>query len=252
MAAGFGMFRIFEEEPSELTITEFIALISLGYLVVSGAFNVGYFNQVPGHFVELFSLQDLFATNLPVLQYIFTVFFLYSVCVVITFWQLNRAVDWLAEKMKALSSIMFSDSILEKLIMLLFILLVYLIAAIVGLSKIKSFALLMLPPFLFHGAMTYLYFAAWRSGSVRYRSLLYVALLNLVMFSYTSGGNWVEAAIADQGDLQSFQTKDGNCFDRKLMRAAGGGVLLYNPSMKQFEIRARDDFRSIFPSLGCL
>lgn len=76
--------------------------------------------------------------------------------------------------------------------------------------------------------------------------------LNMWTFSYVSGSKWVQSEISDNKDLQSFQMKDGLCLDRKLMRSAGGGLLLYNPGLKQFEIRSRDDFKTIYPSLGCI
>ncbi|UVO38093.1 hypothetical protein KUL72_06870 [Bradyrhizobium arachidis] len=245
------MFKIFEEEPDELTITEAIAVASFTYLLISSAFNTGYFNTVPGHFVELFTLQDLFALTLPVIEYIFGVFILYSVVSILSFWSIQEAWGVLSSNFEKIVAVLFSDALQFKLGMIFIIAVSFVLNGIVGLTGTSSFALLVVPTIFINGLLAYIYVVAWRTGHVRYRTALWIVALNGWMLAYTSGKSWLKSEIADLSDVQSFVTKDGTCIDRKLLRSAGGGLLLYNPGLKQFEIRGRDDFKTVYPLKTC-
>ncbi|QOG21368.1 hypothetical protein [Bradyrhizobium sp. SEMIA] len=245
------MFKIFEEEPAELTITEAIAAASFGYLLISSAFNTGYFNNVPGHFVQLFTLQDLFALTLPVIEYVFGVFILYSLISILSFWSIHEAWNVLSGNFERVVDVLFSDALQFKLGMLFIIAISMVLTSIVSIIGISTFAALVLPSIFINGLLAYIYVVAWRTGHVRYRTALWIVALNAWMIAYASGSSWLKSEVADLSDVQSFITKDGTCIDRKLLRAAGGGLLLYNPGLKQFEIRSRDDFKTLYPLRTC-
>src|SRR4051812_16194361 len=57
--------------PLPLSIGEMIGAATVLYASSIAAFNAGYFYALKGHFLELFSLTDLVAINLAIVQYFF-------------------------------------------------------------------------------------------------------------------------------------------------------------------------------------
>src|SRR5688572_7959145 len=58
---------------------EILTVLTLLYVCTIASFNAAYFANVPGSFVEFFSLTDLIQTNIPIIQYFFSVFIAYGV-----------------------------------------------------------------------------------------------------------------------------------------------------------------------------
>ena len=65
------------EQPFDFSITEWLAIVSTLYLLCIATFGAGYFDKVPGKFIELFSFSDLIGSNIPVLQFFLSMFFAY-------------------------------------------------------------------------------------------------------------------------------------------------------------------------------
>jgi hypothetical protein len=55
-----------------ISIGETLTVLTLLYVSTIAAFNAAYFANVPGNFAEFFSLTDLIQTNIPILQYFFS------------------------------------------------------------------------------------------------------------------------------------------------------------------------------------
>ena len=114
----------------ELSIGEWIALLTVVYIVCVATFNAGYFSIIPSRFDLIFSFADLVGTNISVLQYFFSIF--------TTACSIHFAINWLVRPMlrKLVPRIesfivsSFSDSLLLYLICL-FLILLFLLARIV-------------------------------------------------------------------------------------------------------------------------
>jgi hypothetical protein len=65
-----------------ISLAESLTVAGLLYVCTIAAFNAGYFANVPGNFVEFFSLTDLIQTNIQMVEYFAVVAILY--CVIAT------------------------------------------------------------------------------------------------------------------------------------------------------------------------
>src|SRR4051812_42317970 len=61
-----------------ISLAEILAAASLIYVCATAAFNAGYFSEIRGNFVQLFTFTDIIGTNIPIIQYFFGVVTVYG------------------------------------------------------------------------------------------------------------------------------------------------------------------------------
>jgi hypothetical protein len=236
-------------------IGETLTVLTVLYVCTIAAFNAAYFANVPGNFVEFFSLSDLVQTNIPIIQYFFSVaLFYFLVAILISFIHGVTGFD-LREKIRDVTEPLILKYHLEApkfwLVYGVFLLAFWLVDGVFHALNITSFSVLMLPTFVFQGVLLYFFWVGYKFELLPAKNLIGASLIALFVSSNNAGHAWIRSQIAEPTHIQAIQDKDGLCLDRNILRSSSSGLLLYNPSLKQFEFRNKDNVKSIYQGPGC-
>lgn len=237
--------------PNRVSLGEALTVLSLLYVCSISAFNAGYFSKIPGHFTELFTFADLVGTNIQILQYFIAALTIFCTIsffggLLLAFLKLN--VSAAAERFALRHHI---DPILFLIAFLVLWLCVMTMFAFLDYFKITTFTLLVLPEFIFQGVLIFYFWVGYKYHHGSFRTVLFPALIGLVMFSTASGRAWLKSETAGKEGVQSLIIQDNICIDRKILRASSNGFLLYNPTMAEFEFRSKDTIKTIFQRRSC-
>lgn len=237
--------------PANWSITEWIAIVSLFYILCITLFAAGYFSSLPGNFIELFSLADLIGSNIPVLQYFLSVFFAYCLLwyalgwLIVPWWGSNK------DRIEHNLSIAFGETTLLYLVSGLLVLGFILASAIVEMFEQAPLTLRLLPHLIFHGLFIYLYFAGYKYDVVSLRTLGIVIAISIVTLPYSIGRVWSTYDRAVPTGAHAIYLENGLCQQRKILRTGASGYLFYNPALKSFEFRPKEQIKAIYESSQC-
>lgn len=239
-----------------VSLGESLTVLTLIYLCTVTAFNAAYFAAVPGSFVEFFTITDLIQTDLPVIQYFISLFLFYtSVGVLISYMSGMTGVN-VRERLRDLFEPLIIKHHIEGTrfwtVYGIAVAAFYLVYGIINSLGVTSFTALMLPTFIFQGALLYFFWVGYKFELIDATSLAKATLIGVFMCSYNAGSEWLKSQIADPSHVQAIQDKDGNCADRNILRVSSSGILIYNPSLKQFEFRNKDMIKTVFQTRGCV
>jgi|HubBroStandDraft_6_1064221.scaffolds.fasta_scaffold392962_1 hypothetical protein len=239
------------DQPSRISLAELLTSGTLAYACSIAAFNAGYFADIPGRFVDLFTFSDLVGVNIPIIQYFVSVSSVYFVMSIISQMFLSglrqRSKDW-AE------TFALQHHYDRKLFWAAYLVLLGVVMIMTSLANgfaPFSFTAQILPGFIFSGVLFYFYWVGYKFDIVPTKVLVTACAIGIFYFSYTSGGAWLKSDMRSTEGLQTIMMQDGSCIDRKILRSSGNGLLLFNPLDKQFEFRNKDFFRTIFEKTGC-
>ena len=241
----------FWNTPNRISLGEVLTVLSLLYVCSISAFNAGYFSRIPGHFTELFSFADLVGTNIQILQYFisaFSIFCMFSFFGGIFLAALNINISAAAERVALRYHINAFLFLAAFLVLWFFVMAMF---AFLDYFKITTFTILVVPEFIFQGVLIFYFWVGYKYNHGSFRSVLFPALIGLVMFSTASGRAWLKSEIAEANGIQSLFLQDGVCIDRKILRASSKWLLLYNPSMEEFEFRSKDSIKTVFQRRSC-
>jgi hypothetical protein len=239
---------------SRISLGEVIAFLTALYFCTIASFNAGYFSAVHGNFVQLFTFTDLIAINIPILQYFIVLFFVYAV--VSTYVSiLERFFEGSSMKIrKEIESFTlkhyYSNAAYWTAYGIL-LALVWVGGLFLEALGVRNFTVVMLPVFVFQTCFIYFFWVGYKFDIVNARSLVTAALLSLLIFSNNAGYAWLRSEISSQDEIQAFINDKDVCLERVILRNSGAGLLLYNPTMKQFEFRNKDSIKTIFQGRGC-
>jgi hypothetical protein len=117
---------------------------------------------------------------------------------------------------------------------------------------VTTFSVVMIPTIIFQGVLLYFFWVGYKFQMMPVKTLVTASLISLFASSYNAGHAWIKSQIAAPGQVQTIQDKDGLCLERNILRSSSSGLLLYNSSMKQFEFRSKDGFKTIYNGRGCV
>jgi len=239
-----------------ISLGEALTVITLLYVCTIAAFNAAYFANVPGNFVEFFSLTDLIQTNIPIIQYFLAVAFLYiMIAVAISFFAGITGFD-LRDAIRDVTEPLVIKYHLDNRGFwigygILFLAFQFADGMLRGFG-VTTFSVVMIPTIIFQGVLLYFFWVGYKFEMIPIKTLVTAALLSLFTSSYNAGHAWIKSQIAAPGQVQTIQDKDGLCLERNILRSSSSGLLLYNSSMKQFEFRSKDGFKTIYNGHGCV
>ncbi|GLH80622.1 hypothetical protein SSBR45G_55310 [Bradyrhizobium sp. SSBR45G] len=235
---------------------EVLTVLTLLYVGTIAAFNAAYFASIPGSFVEFFSLTDLIQTNLPIIQYFVSLFITYTVIgTAVNFVSAMTEVDFRQKARDLIEPIMIKYHLEGQRFWIALVIAIaayWIFDGIFQITGVTYFTALMLPTFIFQGALLYFFWVGYKYKLLPARQLALGAFVGLFVCSNNAGYAWLKSQIADPSHIQAIQDKDGNCLDRNILRNSGSGILLYNPSMTQYEFRNKDSIKTIFQKQGCV
>ncbi|UWU83148.1 hypothetical protein N2605_26865 [Bradyrhizobium yuanmingense] len=235
---------------------EMLTLLTLLYVCTIAAFNAAYFRNIPGNFVEFFSLTDLIQTNLPMIQYFFGLFIAYTIMwTIVSFLADVFGYDLRQRAKDILEPIVLEYHLQGKKFWIAYLIalcLFWVVDSVLGAINAVDFAILMIPTIIFQAVLLYFFWVGYKFAILPARQLAIAAFVGLFVFSNNAGHAWIKSQIAEPSHLQAIQDKEGNCLDRNILRNSGSGVLLYNPSMQQYEFRNKDSIKTIFQKQGCV
>jgi hypothetical protein len=236
-----------------VSIAEGIGLITLSYLVSITAFNAGYFLELKGRFVELFSATDLVSINIPILQYFLSVYstYMFIVIVMALFTNLDKMPSDMT-KIDAMIIRLFESGQRGLRWVIVALLVAGVITFIVSKSFSANFTIEMAPTIVLQLASFYFLWTLYRRGKIALKHLSSGFVVGALFFSYLSGQAWAKHAIIDLNARQAFQMSDGQCLERILLRTNSAGYLLYSTDLRQLEFRNKDQVKTIFDRRGCL
>lgn len=239
-----------------ISLGEALTVLTLLYVCTIAAFNAAYFSNVPGNFVEFFSLSDLIQSNIPIIQYF--------LIVAATYLMIGVAVSFVAgitglDLREAIRE--FTEPLVIKYHLddrrfwiaygILFVLF-HLADGILRSTGVTTFFVVMIPTIVFQGVLLYFFWVGYKFQIIPVKTLATASLISLFASSYNAGHAWVKSQIAAPGQIQTIQERDGLCFERNILRISSSGLLLYDPSMKQYEFRSKDSFKTIYNGHGCI
>jgi hypothetical protein len=235
---------------------EILTVLTLLYICTITAFNAAYFANVPGSFVEFFSLTDLIQTNLPIIQYFFQLFLAYTLIATLFGFIAGITEFDIRETMRNfIEPKIVTYHIEGHRFWVAFVvggMLFWSIDALFRATGVTHFTLLMLPTFIFQGVLLYFFWIGYKYEMIPARQLAFAAFIALFVCSNNAGHAWIKNQIAEPSHIQAIQDKEGNCFDRNILRNSSSGLLLHNPSLKQFEFRNKDSIKTVFQNRGCV
>ncbi|MHC2433887.1 hypothetical protein [Bradyrhizobium sp. USDA 4451] len=235
---------------------EILTVLTLLYVCTITAFNAAYFANVPGNFVEFFSLTDLIQTNLPIIQYFFQVFITYTLVASFFGFVCGMAgVDIPGTVRNFLEPFIVDSHIQPRkfwLSVTTAIVLFWIYVGVMDAMHVTNFTARMIPTFIFQAVLLYAFWVGFKYSLVPARQLAGAAFIALFVCSNNAGHAWIKSQIADPTHIQAIQDKEGNCHDRNILRNSSSGLLLHNPSLNQFEFRSKDTIKTIFQNRGCV
>ncbi len=236
-------------EPFRVGLTEALGALSALYIICIASFNAGYFERLKGQFIQLFSFADLIGSNIAILQYIFVVFFFYSLLAIYIAILPGDAAGslrrWAVRTWDGVDNWKLRYQIM------------FVIVGFAGPALLASmledvnFSLALLPTGVIQGVFLLSLWTGYKNGTTELKRFLIWSTVTAATFSYTSGRLWVASEISDPKGQQSIMMTNGSCLDRRILRTNSSGYLLYNFSMKQAEFRNKDDVRTVFQSRAC-
>lgn len=239
-----------------ISLGEALTVLTLLYVCTIAAFNAAYFANIPGNFVEFFSLTDLIQTNIPIIQYFFILALIYLMIGVaisffagVTGFDLRHAIRDVTEPL--VIKYHLDDRGFWIAYGILFIAFHLADGLLRGLG-VTTFFLTMLPTIVFQWALLYFFWVGYKFEMIPIKTLASASLFSLFAFSYGAGHAWIRSQTAAPGQVQTIQDKDGLCLERNILRSSSSGLLLYHPQMKQFEFRSKDSFKTIYDGRGCV
>lgn len=239
-----------------ISLGEALTVATLLYGCTIAAFNAAYFANVPGSFVEFFSLTDLIQTNIPIIQYFISLTLFYLIFgVVISFISGVTGFD-VRQAVKDLVEPLVIDYHLNGrrfwVTYAILVLLFYLTDGLLQRFGVTDFTVVMLPTIFFQGILLYFFWVGYKFRILPAKMLAIASLIALFVSSHNAGNAWIKSQIASPSKVQTIQDKDGLCIERTIMRSSSSGLLLYSLSMKQFEFRSKDGFKTIYDGRGCI
>ena len=245
-----------EEAVQRVNGIEVAGLIGLCYVCAVGAFNAGYFVNVTGRFVELFSFSDVLGANIALVQYVFLVASTW--CMLSIAWTAltyHFPFNWtesIRYKVESFISSVHSDLGLFLLAFVGFVGVLMVALALSTLTNHRFLVVDLLPVALFNGGLLYVTWRGFKAGYVSIGNLVVASVLGVLFFSFEAGKIWLRFDINTAAGVQSIFTKDNTCLDRKILRTSSNGLLLYNPSFKSFEFRSKEDLKVIYDRASCV
>jgi hypothetical protein len=234
---------------------EILTVLTLLYICTITAFNAAYFTEVPGSFVEFFSLTDLIQTNLPIIQYFVSLFITYLlIATALDYFASMTGTDLRVKLRDIAEPVMIKYHVEGRrywLALGIAIIIFWTVDAVFRATGVTDFTLLMSPTFVFQGVLLYFFWVGYKYELMPARQLAFGAFIALFVCSNNAGHAWIKNQIAEPTHVQAIQDKDGNCHDRNLLRSSNNGLLLYNPSLRQFEFRNKDSIKTIYQNRGC-
>jgi hypothetical protein len=239
-----------------ISLGELLTVLALLYVCTIAAFNAAYFANVPGNFVEFFSLTDLIQTNIPMIQYFIIVALCYfMIAIVIAFVAGMTGFDFKEAIRDITEPLVIKFHLDDRRFWIAYGILFIAFHLADGMFRgfrITAFSVVMIPTVIFQGALLYFFWVGYKYKMMPVKTLVVASLLSLFTSSYNAGDAWIRNQIAAPGRVQTIQDKDGQCLERNILRNSSSGLLLYNPSMKQFEFRSKYGFKTIYDGRGCV
>lgn len=239
-----------------ISLGEALTVLTLLYVCTIAAFNAAYFANVPGNFVEFFSLTDLVQTNIPVIQYFFVLALFYlMIGLFISFLAGITGFDFRSAIRDITEPLVIKFHLDDRGFWIAYgisVVAFYLANVVIGAVGVTTFFLAMLPTIIFQWALLYFFWVGYKFEMIPVKTLVSASLFSLFASSYGAGHAWLRSQIAAPGQVQTIQDKDGQCLERNILRSSSSGLLLYHPSMKQFEFRSKDSFKTIYDGHGCV
>jgi hypothetical protein len=245
----------FEKAIRRISGIEIAGLVGLCYICCVGSFNAGYFVHVSGRFVELFSFSDVLGANIALVQYIFLV--VSTWCTFSIAWTTltyHFRFEWAKRVRDSVESFVLSvnaDFGRYLFAFGVFLLVLFLAFALSSMTNHRFLAVDLFPMALFQGGILYVAWRGFKAGYVSVQNLAIALVLGILFFSYEAGKVWLKFDINNPAGVQSVFTKEDRCLDRKILRTSSNGLLLYNPFLKSFEFRNKDDIKVIYDRRGC-
>jgi hypothetical protein len=234
-----------------ISLGEALAATTIAYVIAVASFNAGYFDNVPSRFVELFAFSDLVNANVPILQYIISIYSTYcafSFVFAVPKHFLSRAAD------KVFSFKPLSDWSLDaiSLIGIAFMSAGAIITTIYCNSiNNKVFTIEFLPWAILFWFLFDVAWSNYRLDKISQKSFLIQVAVNAIFFCHISGRMWLKYETRNSDGVQAIYLQSGECLNRKLLRSTSNGLLLYSFDLKQFEFRDRGSIRTIYGTSGC-
>lgn len=234
-----------------LSLGEFVTASTFLYVICVAAFNAGYYSQIEGRFIEVFSFADMLGANVPILQYFLSVYTIYGILMLTLGWATAKYGPTVRRHLE-LHLLLTHHSWRMFYVGLVFLLGIFilLLSLVAGLPY-HSFTLEIFPYAVFQGALFYFCWVGYQADMVDARAVLFAFVLTALYFSENTGRLWLRSEITS-GVTQSFLLADNQCLERILLRSTGNGFLLFDPSTKQFEYRDRGTIKTISGKNVCV
>jgi len=236
--------------PFNLGVSEAATAVTVLYFGCVASFNAGYFSRVEGRFVELFSFTDLVGSNIAIFEYVFWVFTIYCMLSIIGLFFI-RPIERLRTYFQNHVRKQQSDLALTFLFFMSIFIIVILGLLAVHLTENTYFSIELAIYAFFQITTFYTLWTGYNLDFVGTRTLAFGLVAGLISFSHISGNLWLKYEIATPAGIQSLVLQDGLCLNRKVLRSGTNGLLLYNFSLKEFELRSRDSIKAIFQKSTC-
>jgi hypothetical protein len=234
-----------------LSVGEGLALLSLTYAVCVVSFNAGYFSHVPGRYEELFTFTDLFGTNIPVFEFLFSVFTAYLTIWFLTGWLIVPFWGKIRDRVDQLLLLHHRDTILFFAGFAILLAIFFLAKLIINQWPDAPLDVQLAPNVIFQAVLIYLFWLGYKDALFSFRTVAWVITIALLVLSHDFGRKWLRAEIRNPAPIQALQLVNGHCVDRKILRTTSFGFLLFDPTLKQFELRSKDQVKVIYQSRGC-
>jgi hypothetical protein len=227
-----------------LSLGEFVTGSTLLYVICVAAFNAGYYSQVDGRFIEVFSFAEMLGANVPILQYFLSIYGIYGILTLPLAWATAKYGPTVKRHIELHMLLThYSWRLFYAGFVFLFCAFILLNALIADLPY-HSFTLEILPYAVFQGVLFYFYWVGYQADIVAARTVLFMFVLTVVYFAQNTGRVWLKSEITS-GATQSFLLVDSQCLERILLRSTSNGFLLFDPSTKQFEYRDHGTIKMI-------
>jgi hypothetical protein len=204
------------EQPFDFSITEWLAVLSSLYILCIATFAAGYFDRVPGRFIELFSFSDLIGSNIPVLQFFLSLFFTYCFVSFSIGWLVAPRWRRIKGKVEETLSFTLTDKVAIYAAMFFLVSLSLLSSIISDVPEAPLWARVA-PSVIGQGLWTYMWWVGYKNDRVTRSSLAIVVILGIVVSSHTIGRSWFDYDVSSSNGVQSMFMAGGICLERKIL-----------------------------------
>ena len=233
------------EQLFDFSVTEWLAILSTLYVLCIAIFAAGYFDKVPGKFVELFSFTDLIGSNIPVLQFFLSMLFTYCLVSFLASWFIEPRWRRVKGRVEETLSFTLTDKVAIYAAVGVLVALSLISSSISDVPGAPLWARVA-PNVIGQGLWTYMWWVGYKHNHVTRSTLAFVILLGVVNSSYGIGRSWFDYDVNSSNGVQSMFMAGGICLERKILRTGSNGYLLYSPAIKQFEFRPKDEIRVVY------